>query len=318
MSLTVVGGVARDLIERPPNQLGPRLGGSATYAAMAAAPLADVRIVSVIGDDLSSGTLDPVRKVGVDVSEVEVRPGRTAMWWGAYGARLDARRTMATSRGVTEGYLPELSPGARGSRAVLLGAGNPAAQLHARGQLASDTLVGVDTIDHWIDDDRAGVELVLAAADVIFIGDTEAKQLTGHTRASAVAAALELRRSQVLVVKGGGQGSWLLYDGQVDHVAAYRAQRVIDPTGAGDAYAGAFMASMAASRQPLSRRRLWAAALAGAAAGSIAVEGQGVSPLVQVDSDAIAARVKALAGAPAALNERQPQREPGTRRIPPG
>jgi sugar/nucleoside kinase (ribokinase family) len=294
MALTITGGIALDFVDQPSRLQGPMLGGSAAYAAMAAAALSKVRVVSAVGDDLPQAALDPMRRAGIDLAEVKVLSGATATWKGTYGRTGGERRTALTSQGVSGGYVPRLSPTTRSSSVLLLGAGDPSVQLAIRRQVGSQAFVGVDTIDHWIDDDAAGVRAVLALVDLIFIARLEAEQLTGQAEPQAVASALALSPRQTLVVKGGASGSWLVRDGASEHVPAYPVAEVVDPTGAGDAYAGALMGSLSLESGYPSWDRMVKAMLYGSAVGSVVVEGRGIASLFALTRELINNRVADL------------------------
>lgn len=290
--LTVVGDIVVDTVELAAGER-QQLGGSATYAALAASLQCDVHVVAAVGDDLRADTLEPLRRVEINLDDVRVLPGLTPTWQGTYDERA-RRRTIASHRGVAASFVPQLSDRALDAVALLVGTGDPFAQAAALTQWSGRGLTVADTIDHWIDDRRGEVRDVLRSADAACLGRREALALTGTADAHAAAAALRADAEQVVVLKDGERGSTLYRGDARLEVGAYPVASVVDPTGAGDAYDAAFLAVLASRPQAPTLDDFARAMLYAAATASFAIESEGVARLARATRAELEARATAI------------------------
>lgn len=281
----VVAPLVLDDVTTPGGAVRGELGGSATYAALAARHFAPTGIAAIVGDDFPDAYL--ARLSGIDLARVERVAGRSFRWVAEHRAD-GSTETFVNDPGATGGRLPAL--GDLAGAYVLVGALEPVLQE----AVGPAMLVAVDTMPCYIDDDPARLRRAFAGADVAFLTVDEAERLARTRRAS------ELRErigSRILVLKAGWRGaSVATADGRLV-IPAY-ATRAVDPTGAGDAFAGAFIATLA-ERGAEDRATLWLAGRRGAAAASIAVEGFGPRALERATREEIERRAAELEGAEA-------------------
>lgn len=278
--VVVVGPLAYDDVRSPAGRRTGMLGGSAAYASIAAAKYGPVGLVSVAGRDLADDDLRLLRRVGLDVRGVERRDGRTLRWIGTYGEGFTRSDVRNTDLGVVSGWRPRVPDAFRESARVLLANTDPRAQLEALAQLEPAVVV-LDTMDEWVREARVPLDRVVARATVLSVNVGELALITGSDDAAAGAAAILGRGPRGVIVKRGVFGAWLVTAGGSVALPAHPAT-VVDPTGAGDAFAGAFLGRLAelgrsdddAFRHAFSH---------GAAAASITIEAFGLDALVAAE-----------------------------------
>jgi sugar/nucleoside kinase (ribokinase family) len=269
MSLLVTGSIGIDTVEAPWGKVVDALGGSSIYFAQAASFFAPVRLVGVVGEDCPPDFLAPLRaNAAIDLAGLEVRAGsKTFRWHGRYGDDVNLRDTVSVQLNVLAERSPHIPPAFRDSRHVFLANTHPALQRGLLEQLDDPQFVVADTMDLWIANERPALMELIQRIDGFVLNDQEARQLAGNK--SAVLAGLSIAahvgrrrgdrnprrgtsrrggsRGGFLVVKKGEHGSLLFADGQVFALPSFPAQRVIDPTGAGDSFAGAMMGCLASA-----------------------------------------------------------------------
>ena len=262
MSLLVTGSIAIDTVEAPSGTVTDALGGSGTYFACAASFFSPVRLVGVIGDDCPPGFLQPLEDdPQIDLAGLELRRGsKTFRWHGRYHEDVNRRDTVAVELNVLEEVGPSIPEQFRDSRYVFLANTHPSLQIELLGQLTGPSLVVADTMDLWITTERETLMDLLGRIDGLVLNDSEARLLTD--RANVIAAGAEIAGlvRRFVVVKKGEHGSLLFADGRVAALPGYPAANVVDPTGAGDSFAGAMMGCLAAddSADPAALRRAMA------------------------------------------------------------
>ena len=243
----MVGSVAFDTIETPVGRAEEVLGGSATHFAVAASFFGPVSLVAVVGDDFPEAERDYLASRGIDLSGLEVRPGRTFRWSGRYHEDMNVRDTLALELNVFADFRPQLSETLRKSPFVFLANINPELQESVLEQFADPTVVACDTMNHWIASAREPLAALLPRVDLLVVNDEEARLLAGEqVIARAARRILELGPRSVLV-KRGEYGAILFSPESVFAVPAYPLEEVFDPTGAGDAFAGGLMGYLAAT-----------------------------------------------------------------------
>jgi sugar/nucleoside kinase (ribokinase family) len=246
VTITVVGSIAYDAVETPFGVRERMLGGAATHFALAASLLDDVRIVGPVGDDFADADLAVLQTRGSDIEDVErVAGGKTFFWKGKYGWDLNARETLDTQLNVFEHFAPKLSQASRDCDVLFLANIQPGLQLQVREQCAAARFVALDSMNLWIDIARDELLQIIAKVDCLMLNDEELRQLTG--RPNLISAAHEILGwgPSVVVAKQGEYGSALITADAFFALPAYPLHEVIDPTGAGDSFAGGFVGFIA-------------------------------------------------------------------------
>ncbi|MCC6523086.1 MAG: sugar kinase [Polyangiaceae bacterium] len=225
------------------------IGGSATYAAYAASCYAPVRVVAVVGDDFPEATLEHMRSRRVDTQGVERVSGKTFRWVGRYHADMVGRDSLATELNVFADFRPKIPESYRDSRYILLGNIHPALQLEVLDQVREPELVVADSMNFWIEREREALGRLLKRIDVLVINDEEARLLAGEHNVSLAAAEILRMGPKSVVVKRGEYGA-LYYDAEgVFAAPALPLHEVVDPTGAGDSFAGGMLGYVAERRR---------------------------------------------------------------------
>lgn len=278
MSLLVTGTLAYDSVETAYDQRADLLGGSAVHFGMAATNFVDVTLVAVVGRDFADGDVEFLRSRGMDTSGVETLDGRTFRWSGRYEADWNTRHTLDTQLNVLAEFDPKVPASARGSRYVFLANASPEAQLKALRQCPERRFAVADTMNFWIESARDALGELLREVDGLVLNDEEARLLTGESNLIRAAHKVRDLGPRYVLLKKGEHGAFLIGEDVQYALPAYPVTEVVDPTGAGDSFAGGFMGYLAAadSIQPRTLRR---AMVYGTATASYCVEGFGVEGL---------------------------------------
>ncbi|HWX45155.1 MAG TPA: PfkB family carbohydrate kinase [Solirubrobacteraceae bacterium] len=296
MAITVVGSIAFDSVTTPFGERQRMLGGAAVHFALAASFFEEVRVVGPVGEDFGETELDVMRHRGVDISDIERIPGgRTFFWRGKYGWDLNSRETLDTQLGVFEGFQPKLSESSRASEVLFLANIQPDLQREVRAQLPDARFVALDSMNLWIEAARDSLMKAIAQCHCLILNDSELRQLTG--KASLFAAAREVLGwgPRVIVAKQGEYGAALVTADGFFSLPAFPLESVVDPTGAGDTFAGGFVGYIAAhSGEALSDELLRQAMAHGTALASFNVEEFGTQRIEHLSGPEIAARVRQL------------------------
>jgi sugar/nucleoside kinase (ribokinase family) len=289
----IVGSMAFDDLELPSVNAKDVVGGAATYAAYAASLFSPVRVVAVVGEDFPSAVLEDLTARDVDVAGVERAKGKTFRWAGRYSANLSSRETLDTQLNVFADFRPKLPASFTDSPFVLLGNIQPQLQLDVLSQIKAPRFVAADTMNFWISGERKKLGEVLSKIDTLMINDEELRELADiHNIRRAAAAVLKLGPKR-LIVKRGEYGAMLFDNEGVFFTPAYPLEDEVDPTGAGDSFAGALLGYLAASGTldgPCLRRGLRLAS----AVASFCVEGVGTAKLKAVHRADVLMRLEAL------------------------
>ena len=290
-SIAVIGSVAFDTIETPAGRADDELGGSAMYFAVAASFFAPVHLVAPVGEDFPPASRAALAARGIDLASLETRPGTTFRWHGRYHEDVNKRDTLHLDLGVFAGFLPALRDTVRAAPYVFLGNIDPALQRAVLEQFTGPLLVGLDTMNHWIDAARPALEAILPRLDLLVINDEEARQLSGAGNVPTAARRILERGVRRVLVKRGEYGAVLFSPGSVFAVPAFPLESVFDPTGAGDTFAGGLMGALAASgdRSDAGLRR---AIVYGSVLASFVVEDFGPRRMLGLGRDDIEARYR--------------------------
>ena len=296
MSITVVGSIAYDAVETPFGVRERMLGGAATHFALAASFFDEVRVVGPVGDDFGDAELAVLRTRGTNTDDVEhVAGGKTFFWKGKYGWDLGTRDTLDTQLGVFESFSPKLSEPARGSDVLFLANIQPGLQLEVRSQCADARFVALDSMNLWIDIARDELMEIISRVDCLILNDEELRQLTGKPNLVSAAREILGQGPSIVVAKQGEHGAALITADAFFALPAYPLETVIDPTGAGDTFAGGFVGYIARHLDSgLGADVLRSAMAYGTALASFNVEGFGTERVAKVSTEAVAERVAAL------------------------
>jgi sugar/nucleoside kinase (ribokinase family) len=296
MSVTVVGSIAFDAVKTPFGERERMLGGAAVHFALAASFFDDVRVVGPVGDDFGEAEYEVLRTRGTITDDVEhVAGGRTFFWKGAYGWDLNSRETLDTQLNVFERFEPKLSGASRDSEVLFLANIQPDLQLQVREQCRAARFVAMDSMNLWIDIARDSLVRTIESVDCVILNDAELRQLTAKPNIVQAAREVLSWGPRVVVAKQGEYGAALITEDQFFALPAYPLETVIDPTGAGDSFAGGFVGYIAAHRDDeLSDELLRRAMAYGTAVASYNVEEFGTERVTRLTADEIAGRVADL------------------------
>jgi len=263
--------VAFDTIETPYGRAEEVLGGSAAYFAVAASYFARVKLVAVVGADFPAHERAFLASRDIDLEGLEVRKGRTFRWSGRYHEDMNVRDTLDLQLNVFSDFSPVLPARYRNAPFVFLASINPGLQGGVLDQLTQPRLIACDTISHWIEGARPELEALLKKVEVLIINDEEARLLSGEHNLVRAARKILALGPRTLLVKRGEYGVLLFSANSVFAVPAYPLEEVIDPTGAGDSFAGGFLGFLARSGD-LSEANLRRAIVYGSVVASFVVE----------------------------------------------
>jgi sugar/nucleoside kinase (ribokinase family) len=242
MSLVVVGSVAFDSVRTPFGERERMLGGSAVHFSLAASFFTDVRVVGVVGDDFGPEQEDILLERGIDTEDLErVEGGRTFLWRGHYDFDLNMAHTDETQLNVFGEFRPKLSAESRRAEAVFLANIQPDLQREVREQCAGARFTGLDSMNLWIQTARESLVRTIAGVDAVFMNDAEVRMLTDEPNLVRAARAVMAMGPRLVVAKQGEYGAALFSEDGYFALPAYPLETVMDPTGAGDSFAGGFI-----------------------------------------------------------------------------
>lgn len=271
-SVLIVGSVALDSVETPLGQIDNALGGAATYGSVACSLFSPVQLVGVVGDDFPREHLEFLRSRNIDLEGLQiVDGGKTFRWKGDYNADLNQAVTHDTQLGVFEHFEPNLPPSYREADWVFLANINPSLQLKVLEQVSSPKLVLCDTMNLWINLARQSVLDVFQRVDIAVLNDGEARMLTERDNVISAGRQLLELGPRAVIVKKGEHGALMFTREGLFSTPTYPLERVVDPTGAGDSFAGSLMGFLAQSGD-LSLENLKRAVVMGGAVASVTVE----------------------------------------------
>jgi sugar/nucleoside kinase (ribokinase family) len=292
-AVLIVGSMAFDDLELPTENAKDVIGGSATYAGLAVSLFAPARVVAVVGDDFPETAVQHLRDKGVDCEGIERASGKTFRWAGRYSKNLTSRETLDTQLNVFADFRPKLPPSYRKSPFLLLGNIHPSLQLDVLGQVDNPRLVAADTMNFWISGERPTLTKLLAKIDTLVINDEELRQLAEDHNVRRAAAKVRAMGPSRLVVKRGEYGAMLFDEHGMFFTPSFPLEDEIDPTGAGDTFAGALLGYLA-REGTIDKSSLRLAMMVAATVASFSVEGVGTNRLSLLDRDQVAKRLAEL------------------------
>ena len=274
MSLLTVGTVAFDSIETPYGQAEKVIGGACTYISWAASYFTEnIHLVSIVGDDFPAVELETLTQRGVNLDGLEVvQGGKSFFWSGRYHDNMNNRDTLITDLNVLADFNPVLPEASRSAQYVMLGNLTPSVQKSVLDQLdGSQKLIALDTMNFWMDIAMDELKGVIARVDLLTINDEEARQLSGENSLVRAAQAIHDMGVRYLVIKKGEHGALLFSTDDMFYAPALPLTQVVDPTGAGDTFAGGLMGYLA-NTDDISMSNMKRAIIAGSAMASFCVE----------------------------------------------
>ncbi len=292
MSLAVVGSVALDTVETPAGKSTDALGGAATFFSLAASHYTQVHLVGVVGEDFPQEHIDLFNAKGIDIDGLERAPGATFRWSGRYHDDINVRDTLDTQLNVFENFKPKLPDAAKNAKYLFLGNIHPALQLEVLRQ-ARPEFVALDTMNLWIDTTRKELEEILAKIDCLIINDEEVFELTGERNLVRGARKIQDMGPSIVAPKKGEHGCLLFAGEKIFSAPAFPMAEVIDPTGAGDTFAGGFMGYIA-QQDSIDFATLKKAVIHGSVLASYTCEEFGVDRIALVRPEDIETRYEAF------------------------
>ena len=297
MPVTVVGSIAFDAVKTASGERERMLGGAAVHFALAASFFDEVRVVGPVGDDFGEDELAVLRTRGTDVSDVEhVAGGRTFFWKGEYSWDFNERETLDTQLNVFEHFDPKLSDASQSSEILFLANIVPDLQRQVRRQCEAASFVALDSMNLWIEIARDSLIETISLVDCLILNADELRQLTGEAKlVGAARAVLRSGGPSVVVAKLGEYGAALITADDYFQVPAFPLETVVDPTGAGDTFAGGFVGYIAAHRDEERTSAMLRRAMAyGTVIASFNVEEFGTDRVARLTGEEISARVGEL------------------------
>jgi sugar/nucleoside kinase (ribokinase family) len=301
MSILVVGSVAFDSIQTPSGSVDHCLGGAATHFALAASYFTDVRVIAVVGKDFTSEHEAVFQRRGINIEGIEHADGLSFHWTGSYVSNLNEAQTLGTDLNVFQSFDPKIPESYKDSEYLFLANIDPVLQARVRSQMSNVKMVCGDTMNYWIADHAANLAKVLRELDVLLINDGEVRMLAGEKNLVLAANKVLTLGPKTLIVKHGEYGATAFFGeqsfaGDVRAVHPFRAPalplaEVVDPTGAGDSFAGGFYGYLA-SQPELTPWVFRKAMFYGGVMGSFAVERFGTERLQAVTREEIEERFK--------------------------
>jgi sugar/nucleoside kinase (ribokinase family) len=282
--------MAFDDLELPTGNVRDVVGGSATYSAFAASSFAPVRIVAVVGEDFPAPTLELLQARGIDTAGIERAAGLTFRWAGRYDADLVHRVTLDTKLNVFASFAPKIPDAYRDTPFVLLGNIHPALQIDVLEQVRAPKLVVADTMNFWIAGEPKALAAMLKRIDTLVINDEEARQLSGVYNIRRAARDILSRGPKRLIIKRGEHGALLFDELGVFAAPGFPLEDVVDPTGAGDSFAGGLVGYLACQPE-ISEYTLRRAMIHATATASFCVEAVGTQRVASINRHDITTRV---------------------------
>lgn len=290
MSLVIIGSLAFDTIETPFGRREKIVGGSGTYCSLAASFFTRPNVVGVVGEDFPDETVAFLKSKKIDLRGLEVRPGKSFFWEGHYGEDPNQRTTIRTEPNVYEDFRPQLPPEYRKSEIVFLANIDPDQQDEILNQVEKPKLVAMDTINLWINQKRDSLLKVLEKVDLYFANDEEVRMLTDEKNLIKAGKKILEGGPSLVIIKKGEHGALVLGKELVFGILAYPCEEVIDPTGAGDSFAGGFLGYLDKVKDFDDNMEIRRAAVYGSVLASFVIEDFGINRFKTLTTEEIESR----------------------------
>jgi len=291
MSLVIIGSIAFDTIETPFDRKERIVGGSCSYASLAASYFTDTKIVSVAGEDFPREMIETFNQKGIDTRGLTLKKGKTFFWEGRYGEDPNQRNTLKTEINVFQDFKPDLLPDYREADIVFLGTIDPKLQLDVLSQVKSPKLKAMDTINLYINQNPESLMEVIKKVDIFFGNDEEVKKITGESNLIKAGRKLLEKGPSFVVAKKGEHGVIIIEKEFISGMLAHPCEDVVDPTGAGDSFAGGFLGYLD-NVDSYEEKDIRKAAVYGSVMASFTIEDFGTDRLRSVSQSEIKQRYK--------------------------
>jgi sugar/nucleoside kinase (ribokinase family) len=286
MRLVTVGSVAFDAIETPFGKTNKIVGGAGTFISLSASFfMKNQGIISVVGDDFPTETLEFMKSRGINTSGIQIKEGeKTFFWSGKYHNDMNSRDTLVTELNVLENFDPIVPEEFQQADYLMLGNLSPQVQRQVIERMASrPKLIAMDTMNFWMDIALTDLMETISMVDVLIINDEEARQLSKEYSLLKASKVIRAMGPKILIIKKGEHGALLFHGDHVFFAPALPLEEVFDPTGAGDTFAGGFMGYIAAT-DDISFENMKRAIIAGSALASFSVEKFGTERLTEISA----------------------------------
>jgi len=284
MSVLVVGSIAYDTVETPYGNVDDSPGGSTLYFSAAASLFCPVNVVGVVGSDFDASKLSFLKKRGVNFDGLHYESGKTFRWGGRYHKDLNQRDTLFTYLNVFENFQPIIPEQYRRAEYVFLANIDPELQLKVLDQIEKPKIIVLDTMNFWISGKRKILEDVIKRCDILILNDEEMRELTDEPSLVNAAKKLVKKGPETLIIKKGENGAVLFHQEKFFFAPAYPLEKVVDPTGAGDSFAGGFVGYLAKEGE-IDEKRLRRAIIYGSAIASFNVEDFSFNNLIDLTTE---------------------------------
>lgn len=290
--ILVVGSLAYDSISSPEGKVAKTLGGSANYFSLAAHHFAKVRVVGVVGNDYGDDDLNMLKSRNVDTEGLQIVDGKTFHWEGKYEGDMNDAITINTELNVFEHFDPKLPQSYQDSSFAFLANIDPSLQMNVLEQIKTPKIVASDTMNLWINIKKPELLKVIEKVDLLVINEGESTMLTETQNAIAAAEEILQLGPKAVIIKRGEYGFILKTKENFFALPAYPVARVVDPTGAGDSFAGGLFGYLASKDQEISFENLKQGCIRGAVIASFTVQEFGVTPLKELSEDKLNTRLE--------------------------
>ena len=290
MSIIVLGTVALDTVKTPKGKRHNLLGGSAAHFAISARFFNQVDLVAIVGKDFPKKHIEFLEKKGIILTSLIQSDGKTFRWSGEYKGDLNIALTLSTELGVLSIFKPRIAHHQKKIKNVFLANVDPDAQMHLLNCMRSPDLVGLDSMNYWIQTKKKSLLKLLKKVDIYVANDQEARDLTGEQNLIKAARALRAYGPRFIVIKKGEHGVLFYCDKFIFSYPAFPVEEVVDPTGAGDTFAGGFMGYLS-MQKGMDEKTLKRAVFYGTILSSFNVEGFGMEKTSSLSQRAIKARL---------------------------
>jgi sugar/nucleoside kinase (ribokinase family) len=271
MSVLIVGSVALDSVKTPFGEANNVLGGSAVFASYAASFYGSVKLVGVVGEDFPKENLELLRSRKIDLEGLQIKKGKTFFWSGYYEFDMNQANSLSTELNVFASFRPHIPKSYQKTKYIFLGNIDPELQLNVLTQIEKPKIVVIDTMNYWIINKHKALWNILKKVDIVLLNDAEARQLCETANLVKAAKIVLAAGPKVVIIKKGEHGSLMFTNTTVFAAPGYPLEKIYDPTGAGDTFAGGFIGYLA-STNDFSETNLRKAVILGSTLASFDVE----------------------------------------------
>ena len=293
-NILAVGSLAFDTVSTPMGKADHVLGGSLNYFSIAASFFTGLQLVGVVGEDFPSNHLNYLANRTIDIKGIKVMPGKTFHWTGEYGRDMNEAVTLSTQLNVFEHFNPQLPENYRDAQYVFLGNIAPELQMCVLEQVRKPKLIALDSMNFWITGRKDSLLKVLPRIDLLTINEGEVQLLADEANVVLAAEKILKMGPKAIVVKRGEYGAFLFFENEIFSAPAVPIRKVVDPTGAGDTFAGGMLGYLASKGQGLDHSTLRQAVLMGSVMASFTVEDFSFRRLQSLERDEIDQRLSYL------------------------